>query len=192
MLECHFSSLIRPLLLALLAGAIAPLHGALTMKIDLDNDLFYVEGSDSGNGFADAYGYSVQFYYGFATQPSASATISNAPQNLFNESGTISSSGMNLIRGDNSPNYVFIDLYSSSSDITTLSGKGPSGSISYAHLPTADQTLFESMIGQSMSLAIGTGYSAMAVQAVPEPATLALVTGTLAGLFCWLRRRRRS
>lgn len=189
MLGPHASRLTRLLPLAL-AGAICPLHGALTMKIDVDNDLFYVEGSDSGNGTDFGFGtYDVQFYYDFATEPSASTTISNSPRNLFNESGTISSSGMNLIRNNGGLNYVFIDL-SSNSDITTLSGKGPSGSISYAHLPTADQTLFESMIGQSMILSIGTGYSAMAVQAVPEPATIALLTGTLAGLICWRRRRR--
>ncbi len=53
--------------------------------------------------------------------------------------------------------------------------------MSYASLPSVNQTLFESMIGQTMPLTVGTGYSPISVQAVPEPSICVL---SLAGLAC--------
>ena len=94
--------------------------------------------------------------------------------------------------------YVFMDLFSSSGDITTLTGKGPSAAVSYAGLPAADSPLFESLIGETLVRSIGTGFSPISVQAVqtvPEidPAgmgsVLALIGGGLGLLEC---RRKRS
>lgn len=176
--------------LGLSLAALGSASAALIMRIDAANDLFYMEGSDTGAGDHSGPTYDVQFYYGFSTQPSATATITNTPQNLFVQGTTlpIFSGGMNMIRGNPNPNYVFMDL-SALSDITTLTGKGPTETVSYAGLPPADQALFESMIGQSMSLTIGTGYSPISVQAVPEPAGLAL-TGAALALAGWTIRRR--
>lgn len=171
----------------------SPASAALIMRIDSANKFFSIDGSDTGNGFDFGFGsYDLQFYYGFSTQPSANTTITNTPQNLFVQGATlpIQFGGMNMIRGNPSPSYVFIDL-SATSDITTLTGKGPTETVSYAGLPAADQTLFESMIGQTMSLTIGTGYSPLRVEPVPEPTTVTLLAAVVLGGVWQTRRTRR-
>jgi hypothetical protein len=178
--------------LGMMAATGPSVHAALIMRIDADNDIFYIEGSDTGNGVDFGFGsYDLQFKHDFATQPSASANVTPTPQNLFVQGATlpISSGNMNMIRPGSGPGYVFIDL-SATNDITALTGKGPLETVSYAGLPTADQTLFEGMIGQTFSLSIGTGYSPMSVQAVPEPTALGLTGGLTLSLLHLARRRR--
>lgn len=72
--------------------------------------------------------------------------------------------------------------------ITSLTGKGPSAAVSYAGLPAADIPVFESLIGKSLDLSMGTGYSPISVQAVPEPSPR--VMGAV-GIACaaWGARR---
>ena len=178
-----------------------PAAAAVVMRIDTENNVFYMEGTDSGNARFEPNPidpsfstYDLQFLHTFATQPSASASITNTPQNLFVQGATLPISGgnMNMIRSTFSDAYVFIDL-SASSDITTLTGKGSSETVSYASLPAADQALFESMIGQTMSLTTGTGYSPISVQAVPEPSVcITAVAGLAAGGYSLFHLRKRG
>jgi hypothetical protein len=185
-------ALVCCLCLALMAAMVPALQASLTMRIDTENNFFYMEGSDTGNGFDFGFGsFDLQFYHRFAIQPSQSASITTTPQNLFVQGTTLPISGgnMNMIRG--TPSYVFIDL-SADSDITALTGRGPSEIVSYASLPALDQALFESMIGQTFELTIGSGYSDIAVEAVPEPSTYALLALAAAGIGAQLWRRRRK
>lgn len=89
------------------------------------------------------------------------------------------------------PDYVFMDIMSDSSDITTLTGAGPSSASSYASVPASVRAGFESLIGDTLGLSIGTGYSSIAVQAVPEPSTSAMALVGLAwGAYSMFRCRR--
>ncbi len=62
--------------------------------------------------------------------------------------------------------------------------------ISYDTLNATDEATFESFIGQSFSLATGSGYeSTVDIVAVPEPSSFALVLGGLLWGFCHRRRK---
>ena len=189
--------------LALLAR---PAAAALVMRIDTVSDTFYIEGSDTGNAQyrpsnpqspQQGGRYSLQFIYYFPTAVPQSTTVTGTPQNFFVQATTFSMSGqMNMIT-NSGQNYVFIDLSSGSSDITALTGLGPSAAVSYAGLPAANIPLFESLIGTSLVLSTGTGYSSISVTgvpvtAVPEPATWVLPAGGFAalGFGVWRRRKR--
>lgn len=160
--------------------AISSASAGLVMRIDTENNIFYIEGSDTGN--AEDFGgeYSLQFLHYFSTGPSASFNITATPEDLFEEAATlpITAGNMNLVLAP--PSYVFIDLVASS-DITSLTGKGSSVTVSYAGLPSADQTLFESMIGETMSRTIGSGYSPISVQAAPSIPDAPTITEVVSG-----------
>lgn len=178
-----------------------PAAAALVMRIDTGSDTFFIEGSDTGSAeyspndpFNPQLGgtYFVQFIHYFPTAVPQSAIITSSPQNFFLQATTFSMyGGMNMITNFGQ-NYVFMDLGSGSSDITSLTGKGPSAAVSYAGLPAADIPVFESLIGNSLVLSTGTGYSSMSVTAVPEPSTWVLLAGGVAGAGqgAWRRRKR--
>lgn len=189
--------------LALLAR---PAAAALVMRIDTVNDTFFIEGSDTGNAQYQLFDpsdpqqggtYFLQFIYYFPTAVPQSFGVTNTPQNFFAQAPTFSMYGqMNMITNFGQ-NYVFMDLGSGSSDITALTGQGPSAAVSYAGLPAANIPLFESLIGTSLVLSTGTGYSSISVTgvpvtAVPEPATWVLPAGGFAalGFGVWRRRKR--
>jgi hypothetical protein len=94
--------------LALVYQVPRSVSAGLIMRIDTENDFFYMEGSDTGNAFQSDPQfevYSLQFLHEFATQPSASATITSAPQNLFVQATTLPITGgnMNMIRAGAGP-----------------------------------------------------------------------------------------
>jgi hypothetical protein len=191
---------IRILTLALALVYLVPRSApaGLIMRIDTENKLFFMEGSDTGQAFPEpppeegVGGFYLQFQHTFVTNPSENAVITETPQNLFVQETTlpISSGGMNL--GQDVSGFLFISLYALT-DITALTGKGPSTTVTYASLQPVDRTLFESMIGQTIPLVAGSGYSPISVQAVPEPSTYAMA---LAGLACGgysiFRRHKRA
>lgn len=179
-------------------GLLAPQNASagLILRIDTGSKTFFMEGSDTGNAyypppdpsnpFFGPSSYSLQFIHYFSTPVPQSSVVTSSPQNLFAEGASLFGQ-MNMI-SNYGQEYVFIDLSSGSSDITTLTGNGPSAAVSYAGLATANIPLFESLIGDTLGLSIGTGYgsiSVQGVQAVPEnnPAgvgsILVLVTGAL-------------
>jgi len=185
---------------------VRPADAALVMRIDTVSDTFYIEGSDTGNAQYQLFDpsdpqqggtYFLQFIYYFPTAVPQSWGVTTNPENFFVEATTFSIFGqMNMITNFGQ-NYVFMDLSSGSSDITALTGQGPSAAVSYAGLPAANIPLFESLIGTSLVLSTGTGYSSISVTgvpvtAVPEPATWVLPAGGFAalGFGVWRRRKR--
>lgn len=194
------------LLVLTLAVLARPAAAALVMRIDTVSDTFYFEGTDTGSAqfyqndpFNPQFGgtYSVQFIYYFPTAVPQSAVVTGSPQNFFLQASTLSMYGqMNMIT-NSGQNYVFMDLSSGNSDITSLTGQGPSAAVSYAGLPTANLPLFESLIGTNLVLSTGTGFSSIAVTAVsvapvPEPSSWMLPAGGFAalGYGVWRRRKR--
>jgi hypothetical protein len=174
------------------------------MRIDTDNKTFFMEGSDTGNFFesdpsefgdpademVDIGDYSLQFIHFFSTTVPGFSVITPSPQSLFVEEAAVEFGFMDM--GSNAgQGYVSIEFVSFS-DITTLTGKGPSAALSYGGLPEAKIPLFESLIGQTLALSQGTGYSAISVQAVPEPSTYCMALAGLGftGYSMWRRRKR--
>lgn len=194
----NMTGFVRVLVSAIVIGVVVArsVPAALVMKIDTNNDTFHIDGSDTGNAEIDALNpgsYSLQFIHFFSIGVPQSAVITGSAQNFFAQATTLSMiGGMNIITNFGQ-NYVFMDLYSSSGDITALTGNGPSAAMSYAGLPAADIPVFESLIGKSLALSIGTGYSSIPVVAIPEPSKW--VMGA-AGIACagWgaFRRRRKQ
>lgn len=185
---------------------VRPAAAALVMRIDTVSDTFFIEGSDTGSGqyypndpFDPQLGgtYFLQFIYYFPTAVPQSAVVTSNPQNFFVQATTLSLYGaMNMIT-NYGQNYVFMDLSTASSDITSLTGQGLSAAVSYAGLPAADIPLFESLIGTSLTLSTGTGYSSIAVTAasvtaVPEPPSWVLSAAGFAalGFGAWRQRQR--
>lgn len=200
----NVTGFVRVLVVALVIGVVVDrsVQAALVMKIDTNNETFFIDGSDTGSAeyvpndfFSPELGgtYFLQFIHYFSTAVPQSATVTSNPQNFFVEATPLSMyGGMNIITNFGQ-NYVFMDLGSGSSDITSLTAKGPSAAVSYAGLPAADIPVFESLIGNSLVLSTGTGYSSIPVILVPEPSTW--VVGA-AGIACAgrgaFRRRKRA
>jgi hypothetical protein len=178
-------------LLISFAGSVKAQSG-LTMKIDTNNQSFYFQGSDQGSAYKMDFffsdDYSLQFIH-FFPSTAVYASLTENPGNLFVEGATLSMNGKMSITRNGNENYIFLDLYSSISDITTLTGTGQSASVSYANLTSSNIVLFESLIGGSLTQSMGTGYSPISVQAVPEPSTYALLgLGALALIVAYRRR----
>jgi hypothetical protein len=136
--------------------------------------------------------YSLQFIHFFSATVPQFGTITTSALNLFVQGATLPMTGHMYMVSNFDQNYVFMDLFSGSGDITTLTGKGPSAVVSYAGLPEANIPLFESLVDATLVQSIGTGYSPISVQAVPEPSTYCMALAGLAcgGLSMWRRRRR--
>ena len=188
-------------LAAFVIGVFAPrlASAGLVMRIDTASRTFFIDGSDTGN--ADYFepdpglpgDYSLQFIHFFSTTVPQFGTITTSAQNLFVQGATLPMTGHMYMVSNSGQNYVFMDLFSGGGDITTLTGNGPSAAVSYAGLPAVDIPLFESLIGDTLDRSIGTGYSPISVQAIPEPSTCASLLGGLAvGGFVVFRRRRQA
>lgn len=173
----------------------------LILQMDTTTRTFYMEGSDTGNAegmsnFPLPDEYSLQFIHYFSTPVPLSADVTNTVQDLFIEGATLPFSGhMRMVNGGSNGQYVHMDLFSSTGgDITTLTGKGSSAAISYAGLPESDIPLFESLIGSSLTLSAGTGYSPISVQgtSVPEidPNGFGSILAVVLGSLGLLERRR--
>jgi hypothetical protein len=194
----HLATLATVVVLGLLVPR--TMSAGLIMRIDTDSKTFFIDGSDTGN--ADYFqpqpslpgDYSLQFIHFFSTTVPQFGTITESAQNLFSEGATIPMYGHMYMVSNSGQNYVFMDLFSGSGDITTLTGNGPSAALSYAGLPAADIPLFESLIGDTLVRSTGTGYSPIsvqAVQAVPEidPAGMSSVLALFGGALGLLEHR---
>jgi hypothetical protein len=154
-------------------------QAGLVMTIDTDNKNFYFEGSDEGSGSStDEFFYLIEFDTARACEfgNNVDLDLSGAFDGdyVFNE--------MYLTSSDNTE----ISFLRAGSDITSLTGTGVSGAVSYSTLSTSDQTVFESMAGDSFSIITGSGYSDISVQTIPEAATVGLLV-VAGGILC-LRR----
>ena len=170
-------------------------QSALIMKVDTNNQSFYFQGSDQGSAYKMDFffseDYSLQFIH-FFPSTAVYASLTENPENFFVEGATLSINGKMSMTRNGNENYLFLDLSSSRSDITTLTGTGQSASVSYANLTSSNIILFESLIGGSLTQSIGTGYSPISVQAVPEPSTYALFGLGAIGMLMVMRRNKEN
>ena len=177
----------------------------LVLNIDTTNKNFYCTGSDTGLAHQfnpdpdpDPFGpimnmtSSVQFIHYFATDAlSASGAIAPSITNLFTGAGRGEFNSLDAVNNGYGSDYVFMQFVSYSSNITTLTGAGSSAALSYAGVPAGIMSGFESLIGDTLVLTEGTGYSSIVVQAVPEPSTYCMALAGLAcGGYSMFRRRR--
>ena len=155
----------------------------LVMKIDAAAKNFYFEGSDSGIG-QDVGG---PFELSFSTGNNYNLSSDPPPLQI----GSCFEESFELLNVLNLSIGTKLQIYLLGFDTTTLTGKGSSFAVSYASLSSANQTVFESMVGDAFSLDGGSGYSDISVQAVPEPATAGLL-GISAGALWLIRRLKKA
>ena len=175
----------------------------LILNIDTTNKNFYCTGSDTG--LAHQFDPDpdpvlgpinmtsiVQFIHYFTTDAlSASRAIAPSITNLFTGAGRGEVNSFDAVNNGYGSDYVFMQFVSYSSNITTLTGAGSSAALSYAGVPAGIMSGFESLIGDTLVLTQGTGYSSIVVQAVPEPSTYCMALAGLAcGGYSMFRRRR--
>jgi len=169
---------------ALLAGHA---QAALVMEIDTANEQFRLTGSDSGTA---AHGdlYNAIWAIGADSMGSETAESYEAYADLFSESFV--------------SEVFFLDSYSDTGGLAALllimsetDFSGVSGSEAWVDYSTMNETLkpeFEGLIGGAMyssGLYAQSGWSDIAIHAVPEPATMALLG--LGGLLIRRKRARR-
>lgn len=151
----------------------------LVMKIDTDNNTFFIEGTDSGAAEESSPFYAVQFIHYFPPgSVSPSQTITTTTPTLFVEAPSLSFGGMGII--DSTPDYVFLDLVADG-DITTLTGAGAGAAQSYGGLDATNKAAFESLIGQALTQSRGTGYAPIAVQAASQGPAVITFASTVDG-----------
>ena len=169
---------------ALLAGHA---QAALVMEIDTANEQFRITGSDSGTA---AHGdlYNAIWAIGADSMGSETAESYEASADLFSESFV--SEVFILESYSDTGGLVVLLLIMSQNDFSSVSG-----SEAWVDYSTMNETLkpeFEGLIGGAMyswGLYAQSGWSDIAIHAVPEPATMALLGLGSLGL---LRRRRKG
>lgn len=173
----------------------------IVMYVDTLNETLSFSGSDTGNasGGFEFGSYGIRFW----TIPGSGLATSSEQidlETLLQPNGMDSdATSINLISrygGPGGSNYIDINVSSEEflggGDITSLVAV-PSVTASYADWATAHKTQLEGFIGQSMVLIEGTGYSSIAIEAIPEPSMTGLMVGGFAGgvVFLAFSRRRR-
>ena len=162
------------ILLALLAGSTA--QAALILEVNTENKTMTFTGTSSGS-FADFGGGFNSAYWtiGDSGAPAdteavvdVSSAITPAPD-FFCEVGLFTSADSAYVN------------FANSADLNTLSGTDQM--INYSSWSGANQAKFEGLIGGTMTLATGSGFGDISIQAVPEPATLGLVGIFGGGIF---------
>ena len=150
------------LMLVIAMGALSA-SASLVMRVDTENEVLYFEGSDSGAGSYAGGPYAVDFQNDAAFSGDYQLGLAGS----FSES-------VSANIAFNPDDGIKLQALSFSGDITSLTGTGSAGAVSYASFSEADKTLLEGKIGEPLSLLTGSGYSPIAIQAIPEPATIAL------------------
>ena len=172
----------------------------LVLNINTTSKNFFFTGSDTGQAEIpptdpqDPVEYRVGFLHYFVRDAfSSSCTIAGYQSlpSLFLQGASFDGGNMVMYNNPPSPDYVFFGLVSSG-DITALTGNVSSAALSYASIPSSNMAAFESLVGKTLDLSIGTGYSSVSVvQAVPEPSTCVMGAAGLAFVYSMWRRRKR-
>jgi hypothetical protein len=167
---------------ALLAGQV---QAIMVMEIDTANEQFRITGSDSGTA---AHGdlYNAIWAIGTDSMGSETADSYEAYADLFGESFV--SEVFVLESYSDTGGLVALLIIMSSTDFSSVSG-----SEAWVDYSTMNETLkpeFEGLIGGVMSsgLSAQSGWSDIAINAVPEPATMVIFG--LGGLMLNITRRR--
>lgn len=153
-------------------------QAALTISIDTANETFQFIGSDTGTPMILGPGAAVNWNIPFTLPASEAIDISSG----VSASETVQSSDFAV---GTSGGLSFSLGFSGSPVLTTVTGLGTP--ISYIGLTPDTKASFESMIGGSMVLVQGSGYSPISV--IPEPSVYAIATGLLALALIGYRRR---
>jgi len=169
---------------ALLAGHA---QAALVMEIDTANEQFRLTGSDSGTA---AHGdlYNAIWAIGTDSMGSETAESYEAYADLFSESFV--SEGFILESYSDTGGLVVLLLIMSQNDFSSVSGS--EAWVDYSKMNETLKPEFEGLIGGAMyswGLYAQSGWSDIAIHAVPEPATMALLG--LGGLLIRRKRARR-
>ena len=144
-------------LTALVIGVIMPrlASAGLIMRTDTGSKTCFIDGADTGNAgyFEPDPGLpgdcSLQFIHFLSITVSQFGTITTSAQNLFVQGATLPMNGHTYMVSNSGQNYVFMDLFPGSGDITTLTCNRPTAAVSCAGLPVVDIPLFESLIGDT-------------------------------------------
>ncbi len=177
---------------SLLSLILAPVcQAALTLVIDEGSQLLWLEGDDTGTPYHDSF-YLV--YWASAEvppSPTLEATLSIA--DTVSLDSTPHEAILYFYSDDSDPQsrvlYLGVADADSYSDIDSVETAGTS----YAGLDEVSLQYLESLVGDSLELDAGTGYSNVAVVSalVPEPSVYAVLAGAgVLGYLCVRRSRR--
>jgi len=162
---------------ALFVGASAA-QAQLTLTLDTANDLLWFTGSDTGSQSGATVIWS-------ETGASLGSTVGSGTI-----TSTLSSDG-NLISvslQEGNSGQIGILLTDIGSAPITLTGLGAGSTYDYSGLALASD--LEALVGTTLALNAGSGFSPINVAAIPEPASLALLG--LGGLLIAGRNRRKA
>jgi hypothetical protein len=181
----------RTLALGALAASLGfamPAQAALTMNLDTTAKTFSLTGTDTGAAISGIHGGFISWeasgvgaesgQHAYSTDLAFSTTL-GTPGNTSNNHDTL------LIGFPNGSFGVTLEI--SQSGATTLTGLN--NFQSYAFLSSTNQAALESLIGTTMPIFQGTGFSGLSVAAVPVPAAVWLFGSALAGLIGFGRRK---
>ncbi|MBN2163062.1 MAG: PEP-CTERM sorting domain-containing protein [Pontiellaceae bacterium] len=151
----------------------------ISLKINAADDTFYFEGSDTGSPTE----YVLDYQVGYRLGPShvAYGDLILIDSAFAEVSGDYSASIATFT--DNSGIFLAFnnpDVFSTLTADNTVH-------FSYAGWSEDRKATFEGGIGNSLTLVDGSGFSSIAIEAVPEPATIGLV-GLLGGALIAVRR----
>ena len=169
---------------AILAGFGAmTASAAIVMKVNTANNTFSFEGTDTGNG--QYYGYQNHYEVNFKSKSSGTwMGGSPNPVNLELAFPGVPEPSL-IIYADEGIGLGF-SSGENGSDITTITAVSTE-TFDYSTWNESSQTALENAIGDTMTLSTGSGYSSIAIQAIPEPATMGLIA-LLSGSILAVRR----
>ncbi|MFA6173733.1 MAG: PEP-CTERM sorting domain-containing protein [Kiritimatiellales bacterium] len=153
-------------------------NAALVLNIDSVNEEFYFTGSDTGTTDAGWFSWSSA---GWVSGSEPSVNISTA----FALSGGNDVGYADIVFANSGLEISISPLGVIAPTALAVTGAGSGTKFSYASLDASLKNMFESQ--SSLPLEDGTGFSAISVQAIPEPATFLLFAMGCIG--AWLVRR---
>ena len=159
----------------------------ITLTIDSDTETLTFTGTDTGNSFDPTGGFGIfqiaSWQFGASSGTNETVDISSGFSESFNDQ-----SGLTVIDGTtNGIRLVVSNSGAPAAPFTDLTATGTP--ISYAGLSAPYRAILSSIPSGTMALDQGTGYSGIAINAIPEPSA---VTPLLAAGILLTSLRRKS
>jgi hypothetical protein len=184
------------LFLGLLLGLVGinQAQADLVLTLDTDAKTFWFEGSEDVEFEANPFNAQLNWRSGGGTTTESVLVFTGTMWTVTNGTpfGPFGSYTTGIFLDDGLDSIV-VALSNSAGGSNTITGTGMASQESYSGLSTAGQTFLESLIGQEISVNLGTASSlsiASSFTAVPEPSSLA--TFGLIGAFVCFRRQRKQ